>query len=192
MVAPPDLPRIANALRLIGWVRFWTQLALAVVVVGVLLFNNVGTRVAANAQRALGLGPGLSFTTLSFLLLAWSLWQCWQVIRCGRALASAAPPSRGETSRLIKRGLLVDLAGLTVAAVGYQALAGSLFLQASMQAPGLFGPMAYPGGGQSPISTYPITSIEMLSVLSNTQVLFAHLLGLAFSLWMLQRIFRRA
>ncbi|MFM7269135.1 MAG: DUF3611 family protein, partial [Cyanobium sp.] len=79
-----------------------------------------------------------------------------------------------------------------VAAVGYQALAGSLFLQASLQAPGLFGPMAFPGSGQAPISTYPITSIEMLSVLSNTQVLFAHLLGLGFSLWMLQRIFRRA
>jgi hypothetical protein len=190
MALPPDLPRIATALRMGGWVRFWTQLALGVVVVGVLLFNNVGTRVAANAQRALGLGPGLSFTTLSFLLLAWSLWQCWLVIRCGRALASQAPPSRGETNRLIKRGLLVDLAGLTVAAVGYQALAGSLFLQASMQAPGLFGPMAYQGS-QGPISTYPITSIEMLSVLSNTQVLFAHLLGLGFSLWMLQRIHRR-
>ena len=190
MAAPPDLPRIASALRMGGWVRFWIQLALAVVVVGVLLFNNIGTRVAANAQRALGLGPGLSFTTLSFLLLAWSLWQCWQVIRCGRALASAAPPTKGETNRLIKRGLLIDLGGLAVASVGYQALAGSLFLQASMQAPGLFGPMSYQGS-QGPVSTYPITSIEMLSVLSNTQVLFAHLLGLGFSLWMLQRIHRR-
>jgi hypothetical protein len=31
----------------------------------------------------------------------------------------------------------------------------------------------------------------MLSVLSNTQVLFAHLIGLGFTLWMLQRIYRR-
>jgi len=35
-----------------------------------------------------------------------------------------------------------------------------------------------------------ITSLEMLSVLSNTQVLFAHLIGLMFSLWLLQRIYR--
>jgi len=191
MADPLDLQRIAAALRQVGWVRFWTQMALGVVVVGVLFFNNISGRVAANAQRAVGLGPGLSFTTLSFLLLAWSLWQGWLVIRCGRALASPARPSRGETTRLIKRGLFVDLAGLTIAAVGYQALAGSLFLQASMQAPGLFGPMAYQGS-QGPISTYPITSIEMLSVLSNTQVLFAHLIGLGFSLWMLQRIYRRS
>ena len=45
-------------------------------------------------------------------------------------------------------------------------------------------------GGRAPISTYPITSIEMLSVLSNTQVLFAHLIGLMLSLWLLQRIYR--
>jgi hypothetical protein len=31
----------------------------------------------------------------------------------------------------------------------------------------------------------------MLSVLSNTQVLFAHLIGLMFTLWMLQRVHRR-
>lgn len=190
MAEPPDLPRISAALRQVGWIRFWIQLALAVVVVGVLLFNNIGGRVASNSQRAVGLGPGLSLTTLSFLLLAWSLWQCWLVIRCGRALASPVKPSRGETTRLIKRGLLADLAGLSIAAVGYQALAGSLFLQASMQAPGLFGPMTYQGSS-GPISTFPITSIEMLSVLSNTQVLFAHLIGLCFSLWMLQRVFRR-
>jgi hypothetical protein len=185
-----ELQRIAAALRRVGWVRFWIQLVLAVVVVGVLLFNSIGSRVAANSQRAIGLGPGLSLTTLSFLVLLWSLWQGWLVVRCGRALTRPVRPSKGETARLIKRGLLGDLAGISLAAVGYQALAGSLFMQASMQAPGLFGPMTVPGRS-GPISTYPITSIEMLSVLSNTQVLFAHLIGLMLTLWMLQRIYRR-
>jgi len=186
-----ELQRIAAALRRVGWVRFWIQLVLAVVVVGVLLFNSIGSRVAANSERAIGLGPGLSLTTLSFLVLLWSLWQGWLVVRCGRALTRPVRPSKGETASLIKRGLLGDLAGVSLAAIGYQALAGSLFMQASMQAPGLFGPMTVPGRS-GPISTYPITSIEMLSVLSNTQVLFAHLIGLMLTLWMLQRIYRRA
>jgi len=185
-----DLQRISFALRRMGWVRFWVQMGLGIVVVGVLMFNNIGGRVAANAQRALGLGPGLSMTTLAFLVLLVSLWQAWLVVRCGRALDSPVKPSKGETARLIKRGLLADLLGLSLAAIGYQALAGSLFMQASMQAPGLFGPMAIQGE-RGAISTFPITSIEMLSVLSNTQVLFAHLLGLMASLWMLQRIYRR-
>jgi hypothetical protein len=192
MVDQLDLQRMSEALRRMGWVRFWVQLALGVVVVGVLIFNNIGGQMAANSSRALGLGPGLSLTTLSFLLLLWSLWQSWLVVRCGRALASPARPSKGETSRLVKRGLLADLIGLTLAAVGYQALAGSLFVQASQQVPGFFGAQmqAAPGSGGRVVGL-PITSIEMLSVLSNTQVLFAHLIALIVSLWILQRIHRR-
>jgi hypothetical protein len=193
MVDQLDLQRMADALRRMGWVRFWVQLALGVVVVGVLIFNNLGGQMAANSSRALGLGPGLSLTTLSFLLLLWSLWQSWLVVRCGRALASPARPSKGETTRLVKRGLLADLAGLTLAAVGYQALAGSLFVQASQQVPGFFGAQMQgtPGSGGRVVGP-PITSIEMLSVLSNTQVLFAHLIALIISLWLLQRIYRRS
>jgi hypothetical protein len=190
MADPLDLQRVAFALRRMGWARFWIQMALAVVVMGVLIFNNIGGQIAARADKALGLGPGLSFTTLSFFVLLWSLWQSWLVVRCGRALASPVRPGRGETARLLKRGILGDLVGLTLAAVGYQALAGSLFVQASMQAGFAFGgAMTTPGGR---ITNYPITSLEMLSVLSNTQVLFAHLIGVGLSLWLLQRIYRRA
>ena len=134
-----DLQLIAAALRRMGWVRFWAQVVLGVVVVGVQLFNNIGGRLAANSSRALGLGPGISLTTLAFLLLLWCIWQSWLVVRCGRALASPVHPSKGETARLIKRGVLADLVGITLAVVGYQSLAGSLFVQASQQVPGFFG-----------------------------------------------------
>jgi hypothetical protein len=82
-----------------------------------------------------------------------------------------APRARGETARLIKRGLLADLVGLTLAVhVATESLAGSLFVQASMQAGFAF------GGGDDhagrPRNHCPITSLEMLSVLGNTQVIF--------------------
>ena len=189
MVDRLDLQQIAAALRRMGWIRLWAQVVLAVVVVGVLLFNNIGGQVAMRADKALGLGPGLSFTTLAFFVLLWSIWQSGLLIRCGRALASPVRPSKGETARLIKRGVLADLGGLSLAAVGYQALAGSLFFQASMQAGFAFGGVMTTPGGR--ITNYPITSLEMLSVLSNTQVLFAHLIGLMMSLWLLQRMHRR-
>ena len=188
-----DLQLISGALRRLGWVRFWVQVALGIVVVGVLTFNNIGGRLAANSSRALGLGPGISLTTLSFLLLLWCLWHSWLIVRCGRALDSTARPSKGETARLIKRGLLADLVGVTLAVVGYQSLAGSLFVQASQQVPGFFGAQiqAAPGTAGRVVGL-PITSIEMLSVLGNTQVMFAHLIGLWVSLWLLQRIYRQA
>ena len=71
--------------------------------------------------------------------------------------------------------------------MGYQSLAGSLFVQASLQAPGFALRWAAPARG---LVGYPITSIEMLSVLSNTQVLVAHTLGLIVSLRFLQRNYR--
>jgi hypothetical protein len=178
-----DLQLISAALRRLGWVRFWAQLVLA--------FNNIGGRLAANSARALGLGPGISLTTLAFLLLLWCLWQSWLIVRCGRALNSPVRPSKGETARLIKRGLLADLTGITLAVIGYQAMAGSLFVQASQQVPGFFGAQIQQAPGVAGrVIGLPITSIEMLSVLGNTQVLFAHLIGIWISLWLLQRIYR--
>ena len=186
-----DIQRISAALRRLGWLRLWAQVLLAVVVLGVLLFNNIGGRMAANSSRALGLGPGLSLTTLAFFLLIWSIWQSGLLIRCGRALDAPVRPSKGETSRLIKRGILADLAGLTLAVLGYQSLAGSLCIQASQQVPGFFGAQIQMAPGTAGrVVGLPITSIEMFSVLGNTQVLFGHLIGLWISLWLLQRIHR--
>ncbi len=180
-----DFHLLSLGMRRMGWIRFWIQTILGVVVVGVLLFNNVGSSLARNSERALGLGPGLSLTTLAFILLLFSLWQGWLIVKTGRALNSEVRPTRGETSRLLKRGLFADLIGLIFASIGYQSLAGALFVQASMQAPGIS-----IGAGMRAMENYPITSLEMLSVLSNTQVLFAHVIGLIFSLWLLQRIYR--
>jgi hypothetical protein len=193
MVDRLDLQLISAALRRMAWIRLWAQVVMAVVVMGVLLFSNIGGRLAANSARALGLGPGLSLTTLAFFVLLWSIWQSGLVIRCGRAVASPVRPSKGETARLIKRGVLADLVGVSLAVIGYQAMAGSLFVQASQLVPGFFGAQIQPApGAAGRVIGLPITSIEMLSVLSNTQVLFAHLIGLWISLWLLQRVYRRA
>ena len=179
-----DFQKLSFGVRRMGWIRFWIQVVLGIVVVGVLLFNNIGGSLARNSERAVGLGPGLSLTSLAFLVLLFSLWQGWLVVRLGRALDSGARPSRCEASRTIKRSLFADLLGLVFAAVGYQSLAGALFVQASQQTPGIA------IGARGASENMAITSLEMLSVLSNTQVLFAHVIGLIFSLWMLQRIYR--
>ena len=55
-------------------------------------------------------------------MLLYSLWQGWLIVRTGRALDSGARPSRGETSRLLKRGVMVDLLGLVFSSVGYQGI----------------------------------------------------------------------
>ena len=173
-----DFQLLSFGMKRIGWIRFWVQGILGVVVTAVLLFSNV---VNNNSEGQLSLTPGLSLTTLSLILLLLSLWQGWLIVKAGRAIASNARPSRGETSRLIKRGIVNDLLGILFALVGYQALMGALFIQASSQTTGQLITAA---------SDIPITGLEILSVLSNTQVMAAHFIGLCFSLWLLRRIYK--
>ena len=127
-----DFQSLSFGMRRIGWIRFWFQSILGVVVAAVLLFSNV----VNNSEGQLSLAPGLSLTTISLILLLFSLWQGWLIVRTGRAIASNARPSRGQTSKLIKRGLIVDLLGILFGLIGYQALMGALFIQASSQTTG--------------------------------------------------------
>ena len=173
-----DFQLLSFGMRRIGWIRFWVQSILGVVVAAVLLFSNV---VNNNSENQVTLNLGLSITTISLIFLIFSLWQSWLIVRTGRALSSNARPSRGQTSKLIKRGLVNDLLGILFGLIGYQALMGALFIQASSQTTGQL---------ITATSDIPITGLEILSVLSNTQVIAAHFFGLCFSLWLLRRIYK--
>ena len=171
-----DFQSLSFGMRRMGWVRFWAQSILGVVVTAVLLFSKV---VDNNSENQVTLNLGLSITTISLIFLIFSLWQSWLIVRTGRSLSSNARPSRGQTSKLIKRGLVNDLLGMIFGLIGYQAFMGELFIQASSQAT-----------GQLTTSNTTITGLEILSVLSNTQVITAHFVGLFFSLWLLRRIYK--
>ena len=173
-----DFQLLSFGMRRIGWIRFWIQAILGAVVTSVLLFSNV---VSNDSEGQLGLTPGLSLTSFSLILLFLSLWQGWLIVKTGRAIGSNARPSRGQTGKLIKRGLLNDLLGILFGIIGYQALMGALFIQASTQTQGI---------AIATSSDVAITGLEILSVLSNTQVIAAHFIGLCSSLWLLRKIYK--
>ena len=80
-----DFQLLSFGMRRIGWIRFWLQSILGVVVTSVLLFSNV---VSNDSEGQLSLAPGLSLTTVSLVLLFLSLWQGWLIIKTGRAISS--------------------------------------------------------------------------------------------------------
>ena len=162
-----DFQQLSSGLRRMGWIRFWSSWSLGLCS-RVLVFAAIGGSTVRDAARSVGLGTGISLTTLAFVVLLFSLWQGWLVVRTGRAIDSPARPSRGETARRIKRSLLADLLGLVLALLGYQALAGPLFIQAASQTPGV------------QVDNLPITATEIVVVLGNAQALFAHLIDLLF------------
>ena len=177
-----DFQLLSSGLRRIGWIRFWSQLTLGVVVVVILITQQVGAAWERNSDQIPGVAGAIGVTTMSFFILLYSLWHGWQIVKLGRAVNTEARPSRGEAGRLMKRGIFVDLFGLVLAIVGYEAYAGGLLLQTMRQQPGV-------AIGAS-IDNYSINSFEVISLLSNTHVLFAHFIGLILSLWLLQRIYR--
>ena len=67
-------------------------MVLGIVVVGVLLFNNVGSSLA-QCGAGCGARAGTVLTTLAFLVLLYSLWQGWLIVRTGGP--SPARPSIG-------------------------------------------------------------------------------------------------
>ena len=47
-----DFQQLSFGLRRMGWIRFWIQTVLGIVVVGVLLFNNVGSSRSSGFNHA--------------------------------------------------------------------------------------------------------------------------------------------
>lgn len=186
MVDKLTIQRLAGDFRLTGWVSFWIQLALGIVGLGVLLFNRLGSRIIESRSTVVNVAPGLTLTAIALVVLVLTMLHALRYVRFGRQLAgdSAARPSKAQAMGLLKRGTFLSLLGVVLAVLGYQALAGSLTFQASMQQPGFtgFGNMA---------GNYAITSLEMFSVLSNTQVLSGHVIALVASLWLLQKVSNR-
>lgn len=186
MVDKLTIQRLAGDFRLTGWVSFWIQLTLGIVGLGVLLFNRLGTRIIESRNNVTSVAPGLTLTAIALILLGVTILHALRYVRFGKQLAgeSTARPSKAQAMGLLKRGIFLSLLGVILAVVGYQALAGSLTFQASMQQPGFTG-----FGNMS--GNFAITSLEMFSVLSNTQVLTAHVIALVASLWLLQKVSTR-
>ena len=180
-----ELQRIASAFRMVGWGAFWSQLTLALVSAGVLAFNSIGSELVNNRDKAIGLGPGLSLTTLALLILAWGVWQDWGLVRIGRALASGSSssiPSKSGNPRPGEAPSVGQLGGHHLC---------RRWLQSPVRQPHLSGldSATWPTG--TSIGNNAITSLEMFSVMANTQALTGHLIGLWVGLWLLQRLARR-
>ena len=46
-----DFQQLSFGVRRMGWIRFWIQVVLGIVVVGVLLFNNIGGSLDRKSTR---------------------------------------------------------------------------------------------------------------------------------------------
>lgn len=189
---PPAVQRAAGALRLTGWISFWSQLVLGVVSAVVLAFAgsnlNAPVRTPINANSPAGVNPGtgsgLFFAFLGLLALFAGAYWAFRYTRMARQLKtprSQARPSRGDTVQLLRIGLFINLIGMGLTIFGAQAIAGSLVLKSFEQGFAIFSgnPLRF------------ITPLDLFVVQANANTVMAHFIGLLGTLWLIRCVNRQ-
>jgi hypothetical protein len=184
---PPAVRRIANAFRLTGWVSFWAQAVLALISSLVLLFAlvNVGARSGGTANP--GAGVGLFLAALGLLAVYLSAYWAFRYTLISRKLRSrnvAKRPSPKDAVQALRTGIVISMAGMLITLFGSQALIGTLLAKALAQPQG--GTVFVPGN----VNQY-VEAFDIFIVQGNTNILLAHFVSLAATLWLL-RVVNRA
>ncbi len=175
---------IAQALRLTGWISFWTQLVLGIVSGGILLSAIVFSRGGSNSNNP-GTGFGAFFAVAGLIALGVGIYLAFRYTRIGRGLDSSNAnnrPRKTETVQVLQFALVVHLAGMLLTLLGAQAIAGTLIVK-SLTLPQL-GVGVYTQIDASRI----IQPIDIFVVQANTNTVTAHFAGLVSSIWLLYRL----
>ncbi|MDB9322198.1 DUF3611 family protein [Nodularia spumigena CS-591/04] len=173
------IPKIAHQIRLTGWVMLWVQLALALVSGLLLLFSSTGRNFANQPNP--GLGIGVIWAIIGILLLLFSVFWDFRYTRIGRRLGNINPtlhPSKADTTRAIRMGILVSLIGIFITILGAGTSVSVLVAKAVSQPPGV-------------AITDPnkiIRALDVFIVVANINGIAAHFVGTVASIWLLEKV----
>jgi Protein of unknown function (DUF3611) len=180
---PSALRRIANTIRLTGWISFWFQVVLAVVSSLILLFaivlspKNPGSNSPAS-------GGGAFLSVCALFTLYFTIYQAFSYTRIAKKLLDPDPnfrPKKADTMGIIKKTLLANLVGLMLAICGAEAIAGILL-----------GRSIAVGQGIAILNPQTLQNIiqplDIFVVLANTHSITAHFGAMVASLWLMDRL----
>ncbi len=179
---PVAAKKIATNLQRIGRFGLLVQLAPAVIS-GLLLLTSIAWTATHGSTR--NTGGGLVFATLSLAVLFGSLFWFFRYTKiAGKFRDASHRPSKADTIKLIRSGVMINIVGLGFAVLGAEALVFNLFWKSlSLLNPFALSNAVY--SSNSSIANIVIQPIDVLVSLANTQTIFAHFVGLACSLWLL-------
>lgn len=176
---PPKIKDIAKTIRLTGWITLWVQLVLLVVCSLSLLFASTGRDFSQQPNP--GLKLGIFWGVCAILLILFSVYWNYRYTRFAKRLANPNPslhPSKTETIKAIKIGIIASLVGILISLLGSGATLSVLVAKAVSQPPGA-------------AITDPFRIIRAMDVLvevANFNGIIAHFIGTVTSLWLLERV----
>ncbi|WP_082803745.1 DUF3611 family protein [Anabaena sp. 4-3] len=175
----PKLHDIAKTIRTTGRIAFWVQLTLAVVTALALLFAATG-RDFADRQTS-GLGVGIFWAIAGLLALFFSVYWDYRYSRIGKLLDNPNPtlhPSKADTTRAIRLGILASLIGILLTLLGAGATLAVLTAKVVSQPPGvaIIDPNKI------------IRALDVFVMVANINGIAAHFIGAVSSMWLLEKV----
>ncbi|WP_044291569.1 DUF3611 family protein [Rivularia sp. PCC 7116] len=170
---------IGQIFRITGWISFVLQLVLGVVSSLLLLVFSI--RPPGSPSSSAETGFGVFLAVCGIVALGISIYLAFRCKNIGRQLQSTNPsnrPRKVETVKTLQLALTVNLVGMLLTLLGAQAIVGSLVFKAARQV----GVVSF-----SSANTF-ITAQDMFVVQANANTITAHFVGLAASIWLLNRI----
>jgi hypothetical protein len=176
----PIVNKISKQLRRVGVMGFWVQTVLAVVSTIILFFTLLTA--GAGLQNP-ATGGGILLSTCGLLVLYGGIYWFYTYIQLAAKLRNPNDnrPKKADTIKNIRWGTGISLLGMGLNVLAAQAIGGNLFLKSiAVAAPwAMYSPDAF---------SKIIQPLDIFTLLANTNIIFAHLVGLASSLWLLDRI----
>lgn len=176
---PPNVQRASSILRQVGRIGFWLQIILGVISAVLLLIATAS--LIGSKQRTQGIEVGVFCAVGGVILIGVGIYFSLRYTRIARLMQTGNPatrPKKSDTIQVIRYGLMVNLAGMLMAILGAEALAGIVLIK-SLNLPQVT-------LGSNP--TQFVNSVDLLIVQANTNTIAAHFTGIVTTLWLLNRI----
>ncbi|AFY73655.1 Protein of unknown function (DUF3611) [Synechococcus sp. PCC 7502] len=173
--------KVVRALNMAGWIGFWAQSVLAVISTLILLFAIISRSAGGSAQSNPGTGAGTFLAFLGLIAVYLSIFWNFRYTMLAKELrTSDNRPSRAETIKQLKIGIIIGFVGMFITLLGAEAIVGVLVAKSLSQPQTAF---------VNPDSFNRLVQpIDIFIVQANTNTILAHFLGLVTSVWLLDRI----
>jgi hypothetical protein len=179
-IRPSKGKSLAGAFHRLGWAGFWLQVVFGSLPIIGMAYALTLARSDPNPRGGLGLVEYLTIVDLLFLLFT-TLWS-YRYVRLGRRIRD--PQQRPPESDLIGAvwtGVVASTAGMLFSMIILLIEAGNLLFY-FLKSPQAGIPVIQTAGAQSP---HWVSSVDMLSLMALILILFAEMIVLVFSLWLL-------
>ncbi|GHP07377.1 hypothetical protein PPROV_000611900 [Pycnococcus provasolii] len=174
------IARAGARLRKLAYFSLWCQLVLSVISAIILVFALAVPGTGKSNSTLLFTFSGL---VMSFISTFWTLGYA----RLGRRLRQGAlegnPPRKADVVRTLAAGAFLNLTGMGSALLGLLSTTGVLMAKSLSN-------MGNPFAGATAGGYNPVLPLDVFMVQATSNTLFAHYIGLAFSLWLLRYVSR--